>query len=184
MQKKKLVKEILKKANIKADGDNVFNKFLAERIKLLVERAPIDKLMDATAEIARYELEDFLGTSIEYNLNSLPVIDAFLDKHRELLQKTDGNSLWAAVWLGAFLGKVLVKELNGKWQNVPEQARLIDYQFGKVKFDNNMLASPTVTILKSIDDDSYRIEDVVSSLQVLARAKLPTGDINSKNLNT
>lgn len=183
-KKEELVKEILNKANIKADGVNVFDKLLAERIKLLVERAPMDKLMDATAKIARFELEDFSDALVEYNLKSLPIVDAFIDKHRVFLQKTEGNSLWAAVWLGAFLGKVLVSELNGKWQPVPDSEWIDNFQFGKIKFDNNLMTSPTVTILKSIDDDSYKIEGLVNSLQVLVEDKGLPGFINSKRIRT
>ena len=161
---KKLLKENLNNANTQAYGEEVFDRLLAERVKLAIKRAPMEKLMDATAEIARYELSAFEGAPIEYNLNSLPVIDAFIDKHRAFLQKTEDDGLLAAVWFGAFVGKVLVNEFNGKWQPVPDSEWLDNFRFGKILINNNLCVSPTVTILKSIDDDSYKIEGVVSSL--------------------
>ncbi|MCW8896872.1 MAG: hypothetical protein OQJ96_13495 [Flavobacteriales bacterium] len=183
MNEKKLLKENLNNANTQTYGDQVFDKLLAERIKLVIERAPMEKLMDATAEIARYELGAFEGAPIEYNLKSLPIVDALIDKYRERFRRTEDDSMLAAVWFGAFIGKVLVNEFNGKWQQIPDSEWIANFRFGKIVIGSNLMISPTVTILKSIDDDSYRVEDFVRSLQVLVNSKDLQEFIISQNNN-
>lgn len=181
MKNKKLLTEIMNQVKASGSGDDKFNALLAERLRMLIERASIDKLMDATAEIARFQLEDSSSGPIEYNLKSIPILDTFMDEQREMLLKTENLGFTAAVWFGAFLGKVLVEEFNGQWLSVPDSEWDSNYLFGKVRFDNNLIANPTVRLMKSIEGgNDSSVAEYVQSLSVLVQLPNPTENDQTK----
>lgn len=170
------------KVKITTTGNKNFDELLAERVRLGMMQAPIDKVMEATAEIGRFELEDFSGAPIEYNLKSLPIVDLFIDKHREFLQSYAGKNNVLAIWFGAFIGKVLINEFHGKWLLSTSESEWIEnFQFGKVYFDNGIISIPGLNVLKSIEDDQYKIETIVNSICIMSQVQNLGEYMNSEN---
>jgi len=177
----KLLDQIMGQVKLKNPFENKFNKLLEERVKLLLERAPIAELMDATAEIARFELENFSSGPIEYSLESIPIIDAYIDKHGKKLREKEDDCSLVAVWFGAFLGRVLINEFNGAWQHIEDSDWVAHYLFGKVKFDNNLFANPGIRILNSIEGIPHdNVVAYVNALSQLVQVKNPFNDADTE----
>jgi len=69
-----------------------------------------------------------LGIELSYLPESLADIDMLIDKERETGIGTTKEMCKVLVWLGAYSGEVLVRNLGGKWQRgsgAPDQDSLV-----------------------------------------------------------
>lgn len=149
-----------------------FDALLLKRLTLVMGQAPIENIMSATAEIARFELEEFSKGPIKYELKSLQIVDSMIDNHRNLLQETQGAEDTFSIWFGAFLGLVMINEIGGNWQPISKEDWIFKYRDPTFKFENNMFTSPTTIISKSIWDNQYKIADYTNQVDALSKLSI------------
>ncbi|MFA5300992.1 MAG: hypothetical protein WC389_22595, partial [Lutibacter sp.] len=58
------------------NSDTKFDRLLKRRVDVATNRGPIEVLMDVTADIAKFELEDFSKGKVDYNIESISIMES------------------------------------------------------------------------------------------------------------